>query len=131
MPREDLDVFAIRQATPEQHLQTSDALRHTALLILASGDLALASEAYWGVVPHMLQAVAERHGIRHTTNRDFEVISNWLTNEIGNEQIRIWFRRSYRLHQNFYRIVMTREDIEIRAQYAIALADAARPFAQP
>ena len=130
MCTEDRNEFAGRRATPEEHLQVSDLLRTAAVYNLRTGNLALASEAFWGVVAHILQAIAERHGIKHTTNRDFEVINDWLVAKTGNDQMRFWFRRAYRLHQNFYRIVMTIQDIDARAQYAIALADAARPFAQ-
>ena len=105
-------------------------MRTAAAHNMVTGNLALASEAFWGVAAHMLQAVAERHGLKHTTNRDFEVINNWLSTKIGNEQTMSWFRRTYRLHQNFYRIVMTREDIEFRSKFALDLADAARPYAQ-
>ena len=94
------------------------------------GKFGLASEAYWGMVAHILQAIAEKRGMRHISNLDFRVIMDWLVAETGNEQLKIWFQRTYRLHQNFYRIIMTREEIEIRSQSAIALADAARPFAQ-
>ena len=94
------------------------------------GDLALASEAFWGMVAHMLQAVAERRGMKHETNLDFRDIKDWLARETGNDEARMWFSRTYELHRNFYRIIMTHSDIETRAQYALALADAARPFAQ-
>ena len=58
-----LDEFEGRRATPEQHLTVSDSLRATGQNAVATGDLPLASEAYWGVVAHVFQAVAERHGI--------------------------------------------------------------------
>ena len=123
------DEFAGRRATPEEHLQASDLLRKAAVRALANGELALASEAFWGTVAHALQGAAERHGLRHETNMDFRDIKDWLVDETGDAQIHVWFLRAYELHQNFYRIVMTREDIETRTQHALAVADAARPFA--
>ena len=123
-----LDEFEGRRATPEQHLTVSDSLRATGQNAVATGDLPLASEAYWGVVAHVFQAVAERHGIRHTTNRDFEVIRDWLVDEAGDQVLIRWFQRTYELHQNFYRIIMTRDEVVVRSRFAVALADAARPF---
>ena len=122
-------MFAGRRATPEEHLQVSNLFRATAERAIAAGDLALASEAYWGMVAHMLQAVAERHGLKHTTNLDFRDIKDWLVAETGDSQLHRSFRQTYQLHQNFYRIVMTIDDIETRSPLAIALADAARPYA--
>ena len=125
----DVDEFAGRRATPEQHLQESDSLRAAAERNLAAGDLALASEAYWGVVAHVLQAIAERRGMKHDSNLDFRTIKDWLINETRNHQLDRWYRQAYRLHRNFYRIILTRAEIETGAQYALNLADAARPFA--
>ena len=124
-------MFAGRRATPEQHLQASDLLRTVAARAFANGELVLVSEAIWGVVAHTLQAVAELHGLKHDTNLDFRHIKDWLVEETGDGQIHIWFLRAYELHQNFYRIQMTREDIESRYPHALELADAARPFAKP
>lgn len=129
MAPDDLGEFAGRRATPEQHLRVSDSLRATAENAVATGDLPLASEAYWGAVAHVFQAIAERHGIRHDTNRDFEVIRDWLVGEVGDDALFRWFRLTYRLHQNFYRIIMTHDEVVERSRFAIALADAARPFA--
>lgn len=93
------------------------------------GDLALASEAYWGMVAHMLQAVAELRGMRHETNLDFRTIKDWLIDETGDATLDRLFFRTYQLHQNFYRIIMTLDDIITRSRQALALADAARPYA--
>ena len=124
----NVDEFAGHRATPEEHLQESDSLRAAAERNLAAGDLALASEAYWGVVAHMLQAIAERRGMKHDSNLDFRTINDWLINETQNEELEDWYSTTYRLHQNFYRIILKRTDIETRSQYALNLADAARPF---
>ena len=130
MPPIPFHDLAGRRATPEQHIQASDYLRATAENALLTGDLVLASEAYWGVVAHMLQAIAERRGMRHISNLDFKVIKNWLIEETRNDDLDDWYFLTYRLHQNFYRIVMTRDEVEICSRLALALADAARPFAQ-
>ena len=110
-------------------MRESDSLRDAAALCMSVGKFGLACEAYWGVVAHMLQAIAQRRGMRHRSNLDFRAIMDWLAAETGNEELKTWFQRTYRLHQNFYRIIMTTEEIEARSESALALADAARPFA--
>ena len=120
--------FAGRRATPEQHLQESDSLRAAAERNLVTGDLALASEAYWGVVAHALQAIAERSGMKHDSNLDFRTIKDWLVNETKNDEIENWYRQTYWLHRNFYRITLTRTEIETWSPCALNIADAARPF---
>ena len=124
-----LHLFADSRATPEQHLQESDSLRIAAEINLKSGNLALASEAFWGMVAHLFQAIAERRGMRHESNLDFRSIRDWLIAETRNHDLNESYELTYHLHRNFYRITLTKEEIEIRAQYALALADAARPYA--
>lgn len=77
----------------------------------------------------MLQAIAEKRGMKHDTNMDFRVIMGWLVSETGNQQLNRLFRQTYDLHRNFYRIVMSRDEIETCSRVAIAIADAARPYA--
>ena len=89
----------------------------------------LASEAYWGVAAHALQAVAERHGIKHSTNLDFNRITNWLVTQTRDGKLIDWFDAAYYLHQNFYKIVMTPEEVRENSQHALRLADQIRTFA--
>ena len=120
---------AQRRATPEQHVQASYSMRDMAEHCLATGNLPLASEAYWGMVAHMLQAIAEKRDMRHDTNLDFRTIKDWLTDETQNTELNHLFIETYELHRNFYRIVMTRDEVVERSRFAVALADTARPFA--
>ena len=122
-------MFATRRATPEQHLQESDILRAAAMINLEAGNLALASEAFWGMVAHLFQAIAEIRGMRHESNLDFRTIRDWLIAETQNHQLNESYERTYQLHRNFYRITLTPEEIETRSRHALALADAARPYA--
>ena len=124
-PRE----FADQHATAQEHLHASDSLREAARQAIDDGNLVLASEAYWGVVAHALQAVAEKHGIPHSTNLDFRRIIDWLVSETHNIELEDWFQRSYHLHQNFYRIVMNQEVIRDYSQFALRLADEIRVYA--
>ena len=89
----------------------------------------LASEAYWGVAAHALQAVAERHGIKHSTNLDFKRAIEWLITETGDNDLNGLFQRTYYLHRNFYQIVMTPEEVRENSQHALRLADQIRTFA--
>ena len=89
----------------------------------------LASEAYWGVAAHALQAVAERNGIRHSTNLDFRRIIDWLVLQTRNDELPVWFQRSYDLHQNYYRVVMSQQEVHDLSHYALRLAGEVRDFA--
>ena len=124
-----LEAFADRRATAEDYLQASDSLRESAGRAFDAGDLVLASEACWGVVARALQAVAERHGIPHSTNLDFLRINKWLISETQNREIADLYRWSYNLHRNFYRIVLKDQEISDLAQFALRLADEVRDFA--
>ena len=83
------------------------------------------------MIAHILKAVAEIHGLKHQTNLDFRDIKDWLIGKTREQQIQIWFLHSYQLHQNFYRILMTQEEIDERFESVMALAEIARPFAKP
>ena len=124
-----LGAFADRRATAQDHLQASDSLRESAQQAIDDGNLVLASEAYWGVVAHALQAVAEQHGIRHSTNLDFQRISRWLISETQNPELADLYRESYNLHRNFYRVVLTHQEVRRYSQYALRLADEVRDYA--
>ena len=123
------DPFKERRATREEHLEASSSLRAAAAASLKDRDFIIASEAYWGVVAHMLQAIAERQSLRHWSNRDFGEIIDWLIGETNDSQFLFLFARAYMLHRNFYRIVLDDHEVQDNARYAIALADGIRVFA--
>lgn len=123
------DPFRERRATREEHLHASSNIRELATVALSEGNLVVASEACWGVVAHMLQAIAERHGLKHQRNRDFDDIVNWLVSETDDQDLRLSYSRAYRLHRNFYRIVLHEREVEDDARYAMDLVDRIREFA--
>lgn len=125
------DPFKERRATREEHLDASESLRASADASLVVNDFVIASEAYWGAVAHILQAIAERNGLRHWSNRDFGEIVDWLIGETGDSQLLFSFARVYMLHRNFYRIVLDEHEVRAHARYAIDLADRIRGFAGP
>lgn len=123
------DPFRERRATREEHLDASSNIRVVAAVALSEGDLVVASEACWGAVAHMLQAIAERHGLEHQRNRDFDDIVNWLVGETDDHGLRFSYSRAYRLHRNFYRIVLDEREVRDDASYAMDLVDRIREFA--
>ena len=123
------DPFMERRATLANHLDASISLTGTASDALGDGNLVFASEAYWGVVAHMLQAIAERHGLDHRSNRDFKEIVVWLVGETHDRDLLWLFARAYTLHRNFYRIVLDEQEIRDYALHAMDLVDRIREFA--
>ena len=123
-------MFQERSATAEQHLQSSDRWRAIAQKALDSGDTALASEALWGATSQLVQAIAKHQGQPHENHTDFRKTASWLSNETANPDIPIWYSRTFALHRNFYRIVLSHDEVRYRSTFAIAFLDAARPYAQ-
>ena len=123
------DPFKERRATLEEHLNASANLQETAAVALSDGNLVLASEACWGVVAHMLQAIAERHGLSHWSNRDLDDIVSWLVGKTNDHGLRFPFACAYTLHRNFYRIVLVEDEVQDNARYAMDLVDRIREFA--
>lgn len=124
-----IDPFRERRATSADHLEASTSLKDTAVAAFRNGDLVIASEAYWGVVAHMLQAIAERHDLDHRSNQDFKEIVQWLVEKTDDRDLLWLFTLAYRLHRNFYRIVLDEREVQDYASYAIDLADRIREFA--
>lgn len=122
-------VFEERSATAEQHLQSSDRWRSIAEQALESGDQALASEALWGATSQIVQAVAKRQGQPHENHTDFRKTASWLSTETANPNLTSWYSQSFALHRNFYRIVLSHDEVRDRSTDAIAFLNAARPFA--
>ena len=123
------DPFRERRATREEHLEASASLRNVASTSLREGDLVTVFESYWGVVAHMLQAIAERHNLSHRTNRDFDKIIGWLVEETDDYSLQFLHSCAYTLHRNFYRIVLDEQEIRDYARYAMDLVDRIREFA--
>ena len=123
------DPFRERRATRLDHLEVSTDLRDTAAAALRIGDLVSASEAYWGVVAHMLQAIAERHGLTHRSNQDFKAIVQWLVGETNDRDLLRLFTHAYTLHRNFYRIVLDEREVKDYSKSATELVYRIREFA--
>lgn len=86
----------------DYHTETATEFLAKAHTYLAEGDLLQASEKGWGATAHMVKAVAEGRGWRHSSHRDLYRAVGRLADETSDEQLRILFRSAGALHQNFY-----------------------------
>ena len=89
----------------------------------------MASEAWWGAVSQLIQAVAKRNGLPSNNHADLRQTASWIGAEIENPELPVWYNRTFALHRNFYRIVLTHDEVEDRSTYAAALLDSATKFA--
>ena len=78
---------------------------------LAQGDTQQASEKGWGAAAQMLKSIAEQRGWEHKGHRLIRRVATRLSNETGNEEIRILYRVASDLHTNFYEDVDAPEDV--------------------
>lgn len=95
----------------DYHTETATEFLSKAHIYLAEGDLLQASEKGWGATAHMVKAVAEDRGWRHSSHRDLYQVIGRLAEETSDEQLRILFRSASALHQNFYEGRMTAASI--------------------
>ena len=86
----------------DYHTETATGFLAKAHTYLAEDDLLQASEKGWGATAHMVKAVAEDRGWRHTSHRDLYQVIGRLVEETSDERLRILFRSASALHRNFY-----------------------------
>ncbi len=91
----------------DYHTETATEFLAKAHTYLAEGDLLQASEKGWGATAHMVKAVAEDRGWRHSSHRDLYRVIDRLAEEASNERLPHLFRSAGALHQNFYEGRMT------------------------
>lgn len=73
--------------------------------------LVVACETYWGAVVHSLQAIAVSHGLSHRNHRDLFGVVNSLEHQSRGSGMVHDFRLIYNLHLNFYRVVLSGNEI--------------------
>ena len=78
---------------------------------LEKGDTQQASEKGWGAAAQMLKSIAEQREWEHKGHRLIRRVATRLSNETGNEEIRILYRVASDLHTNFYEDVDAPEDV--------------------
>lgn len=86
----------------DYHTETATEFLAKAHTYLAEDDLLQASEKGWGATAHMVKAVAEERGWRHSSHRDLYQVIGRLVEETSDERLRILFRSASALHRNFY-----------------------------
>ena len=86
----------------DYHTETATEFLAKAHTYLTENDLLQALEKGWGATAHMVKAVAEDRGWRHSSHRDLYQVIGRLVEETSDERLRILFRSASALHRNFY-----------------------------
>lgn len=95
----------------EYHAATAADFLAKTRVYLADGDLLQASEKGWGAAAQAVKAVAEARGWPHNGHYELFAAVNRLTDETGDEGIRLAFAAASTLHQNFYEGWLPRETV--------------------
>jgi hypothetical protein len=88
--------------------------------LYANGDLAQAGEKYWGAVTALINALAERRGWSHYTNRDYAEAVERLSEELKEPLGRL-FTSVERLHANCYHNFLTKVNFDAHREDALKL----------
>ena len=86
----------------ESHAVHSDRLLDHAKEMLAKGDRLQASEKVWGAVAHGIKALADERGWPYLVHQDAGVITSYVAQQVGNDDIETYFAAVENLHRNFY-----------------------------
>ena len=124
-----VDLIAERLDPPrrvEVYLKLSEDYLRSAEEFYGKGDLAQASEKYWGAVTALLNAIAELRGWEHYSHRDYDVIIDKLYEETHDKALLTDFSMTERLHANFYHNFMSKEGFEIHRQAVLELIEKLR-----
>lgn len=84
--------------------------------MLKRGDYHNASEKLWGTAAHIVKAVAEKRGWKHSNHTELFKVVDRIVGETGDKDLRILFRTASALHQNFYENWMTQEFVKDSTQ---------------
>ena len=86
----------------ESHAVHSERLLNHAREMLAEGDRLQASEKIWGAVAHAIKALADERGWPYLVHQDAGVITSYVAQQAGNDDIETYFAAVENLHRNFY-----------------------------
>ncbi len=86
----------------ESHEVHSERLLNHAREMLAKGDRLQASEKIWGAVAHAIKALADGRGWPYLMHEDAGVITTYVAQQVGNDDIETYFAAVENLHRNFY-----------------------------
>lgn len=91
-----------QQDAVQNYQRTSRELLAKGQQALEEGDLLQASEKFWGASAHMVKALAQRRGWRHSSHAALFRVINQLASETGDEVLHDLFLEAQALHTNFY-----------------------------
>ena len=114
----------------QYHAATAEDFLAKTRVYLADGDLLQASEKGWGAAAQAVKAVAEARGWRHNGHYELFAAINRLTDETGDESVRLAFAAASALHQNFYEGWLPRETVEAHLSDVEALVGKLRAHAR-
>ena len=86
----------------ESHAVHSARLLQHAREMLAQGDRLQASEKVWGAVAHAVKALADEREWPYLVHQDAGVITSYIAQQVGNDDIETYFAAIENLHRNFY-----------------------------
>ena len=112
----------------ESHEVHSERLLGHAREMLARGDRLQASEKIWGAVAHAIKALADQREWPYLIHQDAGVITTYVAQQVGNDDIETYFAAVENLHRNFYEDVWDLDVIARRlgvAEQLLALLGAA------
>ena len=112
----------------ENHEVHSERLLNHAREMLAKSDRLQASEKIWGAVAHAVKALADERGWPYLVHQDAGVITSYVAQQVGNDDIETYFAAVENLHRNFYEDVWELNVISRRlgvAEQLLALLRAA------
>ena len=92
----------IHPSPPERYEAISNHLLDQARIELNKGDILQATEKVWGSTAHALKAVCQRMGWNHHAHNHLTAAANYITTELGREDLRLAFGYLESLHANWY-----------------------------
>ena len=92
----------IQASPPDRYEAISRHLLTQARIELNKGDILQATEKVWGSTAHALKAVCQRMGWNHHAHNHLTAAANYITTELGREDLRLAFGYLESLHANWY-----------------------------
>ncbi len=103
----------IQASPPDRYEAISRRLLDQARIELNKGDILQATEKVWGSTAHALKAVCQRMGWNHHAHNHLSAAANYITTELGREDLRLAFGYLESLYANWYE--HQRDATEIRS----------------
>ncbi|MBL7118065.1 MAG: PaREP1 family protein [Candidatus Syntrophoarchaeum sp.] len=100
----------------EHYQSMSEKYLAEAKELLSEGDVAQASEKFWGASALAVKRVAASRGLKLEKHRGLWDFVNELLKESGDRDIIRFFNAANSLHRNFYEDQMSKESLEIVAE---------------